>query len=96
MGDSGRRRWSEGAGVVSDTYLVRRFFNGTLSSAVFGRNKRVRNLFFVQNTTCVFAEVWSRRHVACKGRTSGEGVGCRSAAGAVLGGCGLCAVLNAS
>lgn len=41
MGDSGRRRWSEGAGVVSDTYLVRRFFNGTLSSAVFGRNKEL-------------------------------------------------------
>lgn len=33
MGDNGRRRWSKGAGVISVTYLARRFFNGTLSSA---------------------------------------------------------------
>lgn len=34
MGDSGRSRWSEGAGVVSAIYLERRFLNGALTSAV--------------------------------------------------------------
>lgn len=34
MGDSGRSRWSEGAGVVSAIYLERRFLNGALFSAV--------------------------------------------------------------
>lgn len=33
MGDRGRRRWSEGAGVISAMYLARRFLNGALSSA---------------------------------------------------------------
>lgn len=32
MGDSGRSRWSEGAGVISGMYLERRFLNGALSS----------------------------------------------------------------
>lgn len=32
MGDRGRSRWSEGAGVVSVIYLARRFLNGAFSS----------------------------------------------------------------
>lgn len=42
MGDRGRRRWSEGAGVISAMYLARRFFNGMLSSAISG-HERVSN-----------------------------------------------------
>lgn len=34
MGDSGRSRGSEGAGVVSDAYLARRFLNGALRSEI--------------------------------------------------------------
>lgn len=34
MGDSGRSRWSNGAGVVSAIYLERRFLKGALSSLV--------------------------------------------------------------
>lgn len=34
MGDRGRRRCSEGAGVISAMYLARRFLNGALSSAI--------------------------------------------------------------
>lgn len=34
MGDSGRSRWSNGAGVVSGIYLERRFLKGALSSLV--------------------------------------------------------------
>lgn len=34
MGDSGRSRWPEGAGVISTTYLERRFLKGALSSAI--------------------------------------------------------------
>lgn len=33
IGDSGRSRCSEGAGVVSVMYLARRFLNGAFSSA---------------------------------------------------------------
>lgn len=32
MGDSGRSRGSNGAGVMSDIYLDRRFLNGVLTS----------------------------------------------------------------
>lgn len=32
MGDRGRSRWSEGAGVVSAMYLERRFLNGAMTS----------------------------------------------------------------
>lgn len=34
MGDSGRSRWSEGAGVVSVKYFARRFLNGAFSSII--------------------------------------------------------------
>lgn len=34
MGDSGRSRWSDGAGVVSAIYLERRFLNGALTSTI--------------------------------------------------------------
>lgn len=37
MGDSGRSRWSEGAGVVSPEYLERRFLNGALTSVILKR-----------------------------------------------------------
>lgn len=32
MGDNGRSRWSEGAGVISSMYLARRFLNGAFRS----------------------------------------------------------------
>ena len=34
MGDSGRSRWSEGAGVLSAMNLERRFLNGALTSVI--------------------------------------------------------------
>lgn len=34
MGDSGRSRWSEGAGVISVIYLERRFLKGAVSSVI--------------------------------------------------------------
>lgn len=76
MGDRGRRRWSEGAGVSSAMYLARRFFNGTLTSAI-SRHERVRQA--VTKT--------DRQTDTSHPHTGGEGVGCRSAAGALLGGC---------
>lgn len=99
MGDRGRRRWSEGAGVISAMYLARRFFNGTLSSAIL-RYAWMSNLFSAQKIYPHLPKFASGQGFeAPDGRsvhTGGEGVGCRSAAGALLGGCGLCAVLNTS
>lgn len=38
MGDSGRSMWPEGAEVVSDAYLERRFLNGALRSGKCGND----------------------------------------------------------
>lgn len=35
MGESGRSRWSDSAGVTPVTYLAWRFLNGTLSSVKY-------------------------------------------------------------
>lgn len=35
MGESGRSRWSDSAGVAPGTYLAWRFLNGTFSSAKY-------------------------------------------------------------